>query len=141
MYILTGEGLGQVPIPLPSLCETTKLHLDNLRKALEWWDNELEKEKPSARIRRIVLLHVTDIITSLDRYIKEGCCESDLKNLEVEVRKLPWVWSKRKQYGGQILRIQVFTDIRGACHRLINIIQKVQKTAPLTPCCNCWTAT
>lgn len=98
MYILINEGLGQ---PASPSCNAAVSDLELLSIILRRLNRSLNESPRNpgriSRLKRLVGLQVSSIISVLDNYIKEGCCEPSLKTLETQVDKLPWTQDRPVQ--------------------------------------------
>ena len=155
-----GEGAAQPPRPpcsksLPRFvsgraltsqaitCDDLRIHLWRLENDLAALKVELGKSIPDRAqhraLKQCVLERVGKLIELVRDDMFKDCCFADLKELKAKVKKLPWVfvWEERS---GQVVRVQVFTDIRAAFRNLIQAIKTAQNPSPSAPCCNCWAA-
>ncbi|MGH9961678.1 MAG: hypothetical protein ACREBC_31885, partial [Pyrinomonadaceae bacterium] len=134
MYVQTREGLGQTQ----PICQVAIGDLDHLSDSLKLFNKELKRTvddpKRLKNLRSLVRDDVDRISRKLDDYIDGGCCEPDLKDLEAQVRALPWSFQRTR--GNKVVRVERFGDIARAYRTLINAIQGAQRKAVLHDSCS-----
>ena len=127
MYFWTNEGLGE-----PAVCEAASHKLEQLESSLKMFKKETEKTYADPKrlkdLGSLVVSDAEDLKDRLSDYIDAGCCEDELKNLEAQVRALPWTFQKASGRKN-VVRIEKYTNIVGAHRILIAAIKRAQGTA------------
>lgn len=76
------------------VCTAAGMDLTRLEESISWLNNALREEPGNhERIRaakEVVKTNARQIELELDYYISTGCCHPHLRNLECQVRSLPW---------------------------------------------------
>lgn len=134
MYFRTNEHFGEPQIT----CEAAAHSLERLATSLKWFKREVDKSYPEAkRVKNYIDLVVSDaksLSDGLSDYMDRGCCEPELKDLEKQVRALPWTFQKNRGTKN-VVRVERYRDIVRAHTDLITAIQKAQRTASSLSTC------
>lgn len=125
-------GLGE------TVCEPAAHALEKLAGSLKSFKKEADKTYREGNLLKLrgalVVADAEDLANQLPDFVSRRCCDAEMRNLEAQVRALPWVF--QKAHGTKVVRVEVFRDIVAANRNLLAAIQKAKSLASSHSACS-----